>query len=56
MEEEKRGIVSPQISFDYKTFGQEDDRDDKATAIVYKDDHTKTIFGHVCERKGASDT
>ena len=39
-----------------KTFGHEDDRDDKATAIVYKDDHTKMIFGHVCERKGASDT
>ena len=44
------------ISFDYKTFGQEEDRDDKATAIVYKDDHTKMIFGHVCERKRASDT
>ena len=23
---------------------------------MYKDDHTKLIFGHVCERKGASDT
>ena len=22
----------------------------------YNDDHTKMIFGHVCERKGASDT
>ena len=44
------------VSLGYKTFGQEDDRDDKATAIVFKDDHTKMIFGHVCERKGASDT
>ena len=42
--------------FDCKTCGEEDDRDDKATAIVYKDDHTKMILGHVCERKGASDT
>ena len=39
MEEVKRAT----ISFDYKTFGQEDDRDDKATAIVYKD-HTKMNF------------
>ena len=39
-----------------QTFGQEDDCDDKATAFVYEDDHTKMIFGHVCERKGASDT
>ena len=23
---------------------------------MYKDDHTKMIFGHVCEREGASDT
>ena len=23
---------------------------------MYKDDHTKMIFGHVCERKGESDT
>ena len=49
------------ISFDYKTFGQEDDRDDKATAIVYKDDHNKDdhtnmIFGHGCEQKRASGT
>ena len=44
------------ISFDYKTFGQEEDHGDKATAIVYKDDHTTMIFGHVCERKGESDT
>ena len=51
MEEEKRGVFKATISFDYKTFGQENDRDDKATAIVYKDDHTKMIFGHVCERK-----
>ena len=44
------------ISFDFKTFGQEDDRDDKATAIMYKENHTKMISGHVCERKGESDT
>ena len=56
MEEEKRGTARPQFHFDYKTFGQEDDRDDKATASVYKNDHTKMICGHACERKGASDT
>ena len=50
-----RGALKPQL-FDCKTVGQEDGRDDKATAIVYKDDHTKMIFGHVCERKGVSDT
>ena len=38
--------------FDYKTFGEEDDRDDKATVIVYTDDHTTMIFGYVCEQKG----
>ena len=38
------------ISFDDKTFGKADDRDDKATAIVYEDDHTKMMFGN-----GASD-
>ena len=42
------------ISLDYKTFDQEDDRDDKATAVVYKDDHTTMMFGHVYERKSAS--
>ena len=56
MEEEKRGVVRPQLYSISKTCGEEDDRDDKATAIVYKDDHTKMSFGHVCERKGASDT
>ena len=29
MDEEERGVVKATISFDYKTFGQEDDRDDK---------------------------
>ena len=56
MEEEKRGVVRPQLHSITKLFGQEDDHDDKATAIVYQDDHTKMIFGHVCERKGASDS
>ena len=45
----------PTISFDYKSFGQEDEVNDKATAVVFKDDHTKMLFGHVCEVKGASD-
>ena len=40
----KERICKASISFDYKTFGQEDGRGDKATAIVYKDDHTKMIF------------
>ena len=44
------------ISFDHKTFGQEDERDDIATATVYEDDHTQVIFGHVCERKETSET
>ena len=44
------------MSFDCTAFAQEDDRDDKATATVYKDDHTNMIFGHVFGRKGASDT
>ena len=55
MEEVKRGVVRPQLHSITKLLA-EDDRDDKATAIVYKDDHTKMIFGHVCERKRASDT
>ena len=41
------------ISFDYKTFGQEDDLDDKATAIEHKDDHTKMIFGHGLRAKAS---
>ena len=45
----------PVVSFDYKTFGQEGDYDDKATVIVSKDDKTKIISSHVCLSKGVSD-
>ena len=44
----------PVISFDYKSYGQEIDRDDKLTALIIRD-VTKTIYSHVCNNKGASD-
>ena len=57
MEEENRRVARPQLhSIIKKPSGQENDRDSKATTIVYKDDHTSMIFGHVCERQRASDT
>ena len=51
----KEKSVKATISFDYKSFGQEGATDDKATALVYRDDKTKMVFGHICEHKGASD-
>ena len=45
----------PHICFDYKSFGQEDDYDDKATALVIKDETTKMKFAHICEKKGSTD-
>ena len=44
----------PVVTFDYKSFGQEIDKDDKLTAIVVRD-ITKTLYSHVCQSKGASD-
>ena len=44
----------PVVSFDYKSFGQETDKDDKLTAIIIRD-VTKTIYAHICTAKGASD-
>ena len=44
----------PVISFDYKSFGQEIDRDDKLTAVIVRD-ITKTIYAHICHSKGGSD-
>ena len=46
----------PAVVMDYKTFGQEIDTDDKATAIVMRDKKTTTTYAHICETKGASDT
>ena len=36
----------PHLCFDYKTFGQEGDYDDKATVLVCKDEITKMKFAH----------
>ena len=43
------------ICFDYKSFGQEGSYDDKATALIIKDEKTKMNFAHICDKKGASD-
>ena len=40
----KERSCKAKVSLDYKTFGREDDRDDKATATVYKDDHTQMFL------------
>ena len=45
----------PVMTFDYKSFGQEIETDDKITTIVVKDVVTKTMYSHVCQTKGASD-
>ena len=45
----------PVMTFDYKSFGQEIETDDKITTIVVKDVVTKTMYSHVCQNKGASD-
>ena len=47
--------TKPTIVLDYKSFGQEIDTDDKATAIVGRDKKTVSTFAHVCENKGTSD-
>ena len=44
----------PVVSSDYKSFGQDIDKDDKLTAIVVRDS-TKTIYAHICQSKGATD-
>ena len=44
----------PVVSFDYKTFGQEESRDDKLTAIIVRD-VSKTLYAHICQSKGGSD-
>ena len=51
----KEKSIKPTVSFDYKSFGQEEDIDDKATAIVGKDDKSKIVFAHICLQKGSSD-
>ena len=47
--------VKATVCYDYKTFGQEVEYDDKATAIVSKDDKTKIRAAHLCETKGFGD-
>ena len=47
--------LKPTVAIDYKTFGQEIEVDDKATALVVKDSATKMNFAHLCEKKGSSD-
>ena len=47
--------TKPTIVLDYKSFGQEIEVDDKATAIVGRDKKTVSTFAHVCENKGTSD-
>ena len=51
----KEASCKPTISLDYKSFGQEIDFEDKATAVVGKDEKTKIKFAHICETKGSSD-
>ena len=43
------------VALDYKSFGQEEHEDDKATALVVRDKSTKTTFAHICEQKGSAD-
>ena len=38
----------PTVSFDYKSFGQDGDEDDKVQSIVVRDNLTKTIYTHQC--------
>ncbi len=52
---EARESTAPSIVLDYKSFGQEIDTDDKATAIVGRDKKTVSTFAHVCDHKGTSD-
>ena len=45
----------PQVGLDYKSFGQEADRDDKTTMIVLKDRESGAMFTHICLCKGPND-
>ena len=45
----------PQVGLDYKSFGQEADRDDKTTMIVLKDRESRAMFTHICLCKGPND-
>ena len=38
----------PEIGLDYKSFGQEENEDDKATRIIARDRETVQTFVHVC--------
>ena len=52
----KKAVKSkPTVTFDYKSVGQEADRDDKAIALVVRDAASKTMFAHICKNKGSSD-
>ena len=45
----------PEFGMDYKTFGQEEEEDDKATMIVGRDRGTLQTFAHLCRCKGPGD-
>ena len=45
----------PELGMDYKTFGQEEKEDDKATLIIARDRETLQTFAQLCRCKGASD-
>ena len=54
-QDERNKSCKNTVCYDYKTFGQEENIDDKATTLICKDEKTKMRFAHVCENKGASD-
>ena len=45
----------PEVGLDYKSFGQEEGEDDKATLIVCRDRLTLQTFAHLCRCKGPGD-
>ena len=54
-QEGKEEAIKPTMRIDNKSFGQEIESDDKATALVIKDSKTKMHFAHLCDAKGSSD-
>ena len=45
----------PEVGMDYKSFGQEEKEDDKATLIIARDRATLETFVHLCRCKGPND-
>ena len=52
---EKGVHAKPTVSIDYKSLGESAVEDDKVTAIVIRDNSTKTTFAHFCTQKGSGD-